>query len=300
MERNTGDWFDHTLQDSYQGGGDAPSNPIPYLLVLHGEDRGKRHPLRKGITTLGRESDADIVINDSRISRVHCAFEVSRAGVTVADAGSRNGTFVNDVRITDPSPVHVDTRIRIGRTLLKVTHKAEEEIRIEEEMFREATTDSLTGLPNRRWFFEQAGTALAHAKRHGPPLSLLVLDLDHFKRVNDTYGHAAGDAVLVETAALVREVKRQDDLLCRYGGEEFLLILQGTSRPNAVTFAERLRERLAAHAVRTGRGTLRVTASIGVAELRKDDTLESLFKRADKALYRAKEGGRNRVACERT
>jgi diguanylate cyclase (GGDEF)-like protein len=292
------DRFDQTIQDSCDMSAEGTVVQIPYLLVLHGDDRGRRFPLRQGNTTLGRETDADLVIKDSRISRVHCTFRITAQGVSLYDNGSRNGTFINGMRISGASPVTADSRIRIGRTLMKISYKSQEEIQIEEEAFRDAVTDPLTGVPNRRWLYEQSGPVLAHAKRHASPLSLLMLDVDHFKKVNDRYGHAAGDDVLSAVGGLLQDSKRQDDLLGRYGGEEFVLVLQGAALANARTLAERLRGRVSALPIETGKGAVRITVSIGVAELRVDDTMESLLKRADEALYRAKEEGRDRVVCE--
>ncbi len=292
------DRLDQTIQDTCDMSAEGTVIQIPCLLILHGEDRGRRFQLRQGNTTLGRETDADVVVKDSRISRVHCTFRIDARGVSLYDNGSRNGTFVNGMRISGAAPVTADSRIRIGRTLMKLSYKSKEEIQIEEEAFRDAVTDPLTGVPNRRWLFEQAGPVLAHARRHATPLSLLMLDVDHFKKVNDRYGHAAGDDVLSAVGGLLQDSKRQDDLLGRYGGEEFVLVLQGASLANARSLADRFRSRVSALPIETGKGAVRITVSIGVAELRVDDTMESLLKRADEALYRAKEEGRDRVVCE--
>ena len=292
------DRFDQTIQDECPPSGEGEAVQVPVLLVLHGADRGRRFPLRPGNTTLGREAESDCVIHDARISRVHCTFRVTAQGVVLYDNGSRNGTFINGLRITGVSAVTPDSRIRIGRTLMKISYKSQEEIQIEEEAFRDAVTDPLTGVPNRRWLFEQAGPVLAHARRQGNPTCLLMLDLDHFKQVNDRHGHAAGDDVLSAVAGLLQDTKRQGDLLGRYGGEEFALVLQEAALQNGRALAERLRERVSALPIETGKGAVRVTVSIGVAELRVDDTLESLLKRADEALYRAKAEGRDRVVCE--
>jgi diguanylate cyclase (GGDEF)-like protein len=167
---------------------------------------------------------------------------------------------------------------------------------MEQELQRLATTDSLTGLPNRRHFMEQLEYELARIKRFGKPASLLMLDLDHFKRVNDTYGHAAGDAVLRHFAELAQTSLREIDLIGRLGGEEFGVLLPGTTQPGAIELAERLREAVAAAPVMAGEHQIPVTVSIGIAEFDPTDPHpDDILARADVALYKAKESGRNRV-----
>lgn len=166
---------------------------------------------------------------------------------------------------------------------------------------RDARTDALTGLPNRRWFMELAGRELAIARRYGRPFSLVMLDVDHFKRINDEHGHGAGDAVLEALGGLLASRLRQPDVAARYGGEEFLILCPNTEADRARALAERLRVEVARlpH-VRHGQGqAIPVTASFGVATWRPDDTdLDAIVERADAALYDAKRGGRNRVCCE--
>jgi len=158
-----------------------------------------------------------------------------------------------------------------------------------------ARTDALTGLPNRRAIDEVLARGAAHAARHGDPLSVLMIDLDHFKSINDRHGHVVGDAVLREAADVLRGVGRDEDVAGRWGGEEFLVVLQGIGIEGAITAAERLRAAIAAIAVDDGRAPVRVTASIGVAQLAEGGDPEALLRGADKALYRAKANGRNAV-----
>lgn len=167
---------------------------------------------------------------------------------------------------------------------------------MEQELLRLATTDALTGLPNRRHFMEQLDHELARIKRFGKPACLLMLDLDHFKRVNDTYGHAAGDTVLRHFASLAQASLREIDLIGRLGGEEFGVLLPGTTLPGAIDLAERLRESIAAAPVAAGEQRIAVTVSIGIAEFNPTDPHpDDILARADVALYKAKESGRNRV-----
>ena len=166
----------------------------------------------------------------------------------------------------------------------------------EAEVARLATTDPLTGVANRRRFIEQLGMELDRVRRFGDPAALLMLDVDSFKSVNDTHGHAAGDAVLQHMAELSRLRLRRTDLFGRLGGEEFAILLPGTDRAGAVLFAERFRRQVADTPAQTAQGAIRVTVSIGVAELGPGDSApDAILARADAALYRAKQAGRNRV-----
>ncbi|GAB3259470.1 sensor domain-containing diguanylate cyclase [Chitinimonas naiadis] len=181
-------------------------------------------------------------------------------------------------------------------SLVDVTARHARETRLTEE----ASTDALTGLANRRRFFERGGELFELARRHHRPMSLLMLDLDHFKLVNDTHGHAVGDEVLVRIARLLETSRRQGDLPARLGGEEFVVLVPETALPQAIEAAERIREAVENAPLTLEDGTLvPVTVSVGVAELRPTDTeLHLLLIAADAALYRAKDAGRNRVVAD--
>lgn len=162
---------------------------------------------------------------------------------------------------------------------------------------RDAAHDALTGLANRRAALDRLASEVARARRLHQPLSLMMLDLDHFKVVNDTWGHSLGDLVLIEAARILREELRGEDLGVRYGGEEFLAILPGTDSSAAQHVAERIRRRTAAASIPADEGgPIRVTISIGVAALTPNDSVDTLIARADAALYQAKDQGRNQVA----
>ena len=164
------------------------------------------------------------------------------------------------------------------------------------ELERLATTDGLTGLANRRRLFERLDQEVYRARRYGTALSVILLDIDHFKRVNDSWGHAAGDRVLREVAQETQQLLRKTDLAGRYGGEEFVLLLPETDLAEAMSLAHRLNRHIARTALALERGSsLSVTVSAGVATLFPDESGEALIQRADRALYRAKEMGRDRV-----
>ena len=155
-----------------------------------------------------------------------------------------------------------------------------------------ALTDELTKLPNRRALAQQFLKEMQRARRHRKPIAFLMVDLDHFKQVNDTYGHLQGDSVLAELATILTGGARESDICARYGGEEFALILHETLEPGAQILAERIRAKVAAH---TFPGGLKMTISIGVAATSEASQFTSLIERADQALYAAKQGGRNQV-----
>jgi diguanylate cyclase (GGDEF)-like protein len=162
-----------------------------------------------------------------------------------------------------------------------------------------AITDALTGLPNRRGFDILAGQALQEAQREQSPLTALLIDLDHFKELNDSHGHLAGDEVLRGFADRLNDSVRQSDIICRWGGEEFIVLLKGTDSSAAQQIAEKLRSRAEESRYNFAGEELQVTISLGLTDLRNDDSLHSLLARADRALYRAKQTGRNRV-CQET
>jgi diguanylate cyclase (GGDEF)-like protein len=171
--------------------------------------------------------------------------------------------------------------------------------RLEAELRELAATDMLTGLPNRRHFLARLEEEHARLRRFDAQAAVLMLDLDFFKRVNDSYGHASGDEVLRRFAQLIREEIRQIDTAGRFGGEEFAIILPGAAPAAALEFAERLRRKLAETVIEHDGEVIRVTVSIGVSPMsRDDDSTEAVLERADRALYRAKDAGRNRVEVE--
>lgn len=161
-----------------------------------------------------------------------------------------------------------------------------------------ATTDALTELPNRRGFNLLASQALQEAKRANSPLHALLVDIDHFKNLNDTYGHLAGDEVLRSFAGHLRTSMRQSDIICRWGGEEFIILFKDTDNATAQLLAEKIRAQTELNRYPFAGVNLHATISLGLTELRQDDSLDSLIGRADRALYRAKESGRNRLCVD--
>lgn len=269
-----------------------------YLIVLAGSNVGEMVPLDRSLT-LGRGAAAGLRLQDEGISRLHCKISQTVTGeVYVEDLDSSNGTFCNGERVTRHLLADGD-KIQIGRTaILKFTYHDQLDESFQRKMFDSALRDSLTRAYNKRYFSDRLDSELRFALRHHSALALLLLDLDHFKQINDSYGHLAGDDALITFANHVQSTIRNEDVFARYGGEEFAIISRGISRHDAAVFAERLRKGVAALVVDAGDVSFKITVSIGVATVPESRASgpEDLIKAADAALYRAKTRGRNQVA----
>ncbi len=205
--------------------------------------------------------------------------------------GAAHGTVV--VAIPTPAPID-DTVARLAATLVAHAGTTIENVSLMHELVRRAGTDPLTGVANRRRFMEQAGREVARSRRRSSPYSVLMVDIDHFKRVNDEHGHGVGDEVLQVVAARMSAALREADLLARYGGEEFIILLPDATPSSATEAAERIRTLFDVVPIQTDAGPLSVTVSVGVA-LGLEHDLDDVIERSDQALYEAKESGRNRV-----
>lgn len=277
----------------------APKNRA-LLTILTGPEKGAIHrlPSGAGVVTLGRSEEATIRIPDQGLSRVHARLERVDQEFILSDAGSTNGTFVDEVPVRAPVRIGAGARIRLGaRTLVSLSmHDAlEEEAAL--AVHEAALRDRLTGVYNRGVFDDRLAAEVAFAKRHGAELAVLLFDIDFFKSFNDQHGHQAGDAVLIAVGRQVQKTVRTEDVVARYGGEEFVVIARGTPPEKAYILGERIRAAVALSVVETERGPLHVTASVGVASLSAQGPKDgaSLVAAADRALYAAKERGRNCV-----
>jgi diguanylate cyclase (GGDEF)-like protein len=275
----------------------------PCLVVLAGTEAGRVIPLVVGDQAIGRTNEATIVLPQSGVSRAHAELIVhSPDEVYIRDLGSTNGTRVNGDPISDkPLRLNVDDRIRLSkRVLLKFSLQDELESKMQAELYSSAMRDGLTGAFNKRFLLDRMEQEFAHAKRHGTPLALLVMDLDHFKKVNDTFGHSAGDQVLVTTAELIQANLRAGDLFARYGGEEFVLLMRETGLQSAVQVANRIRSGLMEEETIFEGTPIRCTMSIGVTAMPPVHVASAMdfFVRGDRLLYQAKRIGRNRVCAE--
>ena len=271
-------------------------NRAAALVLIHGEDLGRKFDLVSEETLIGRSSKADIQVDQDSVSRHHAKIRVDGARITVEDMGSTNGTIVNDEHIEDTLRLRNGDLLKIGRTIFKFIAGNNIEAAYHDEIYRMTTVDGLTQVFNRRYFEDAIERELSRSRRYTRPLSLVLLDIDHFKKINDTYGHLAGDAVLKEVALTVRGRTRREDVFARFGGEEFALLLPEVDQKGAGTLAEKARKLIEKHHFAFDGEDIVVTVSAGVATVqKKNETPVELIRRADEKLYEAKTAGRNRV-----
>ncbi len=265
------------------------------LVVIYGMDLGKKFSLNRPSLIIGRSAKADIQIDQEAISRNHCKLTNNGQMISVRDLGSTNGTFVND-EMVDEQYLRDGDFIKIGRCIFKFLTGANIESAYHEEIYRLTTVDGLTQVFNKRYFLEDLEREMGRAHRYRRELSLIMFDIDHFKRVNDTFGHLAGDYVLKHLAGVLKGRIRREDVLARYGGEEFAIILPEIDSYNALQFAEKVRRIIEAAPFVFEGTVIPVTISVGVATMTPDVQDPQIFiKIADEYLYQAKHAGRNRV-----
>jgi diguanylate cyclase (GGDEF)-like protein len=270
----------------------------PHLVLVFGRNIGQVFRLDRDTMRIGRDRSCEIQFSDNGISRQHLAITRDPAGFTLRDLGSRNGTYLNEQPIHGPQPLRNNDLIHIGsNTVLKFIDSDNPEVDYALSMYEAAMNDVLTGVHNRRYLEQQLAKELAFARRHDMPLALLLMDLDHFKQVNDSHGHPVGDQVLREFAQLVSGSVRTEDTVGRYGGEEFVALCRKTGGTGATAKARRIRELTARHVFCAETLRLRLTVSIGivVSDRLEQPTVEAVLAYADHALYQAKQGGRDRV-----
>lgn len=275
--------------------------PSAYLVVVAGGAVGRTYKLAAQETLLGRERAADVVLGNPGVSRRHAAIRRLREGsLELIDLGSTNGTWVNGARV-ERHLLRDGDRIRLGcETVFRFSLHDELEEAFQQQLYDAATRDPLTHLYNKRYFLERLEEELGWAQRHRLPLSLLLCDVDHFKQLNDTFGHLAGDAVLVQLACRIEQGLRAGNLCCRFGGEEFAMLVRGGGPERAIWAAERVRRLVAAAPFEYQGLRIPITVSVGIATSHGDDghDVRSLIARADRYLYEAKRAGRNRVGAE--
>jgi two-component system cell cycle response regulator len=262
-----------------------------------GPGMGERYTLSELPVVLGRGTDCDIRINDHSVSRRHARIQLGVDGYYAVDLQSTNGTFVNDVPAS-MRRLHDGDYLRVGNCIYRFLAGGNVEAEYHEEIYRLTIIDALTDIHNKRYLVEFLDRELARSARYNRPLSLLMLDIDHFKMVNDELGHLAGDFVLRELAARIKENVRKEELFARYGGEEFAVVLPETTSERAVTLGERLRSAVADRPFHYEDKLLHISISLGIATTTGDADLtpQDLIRRADEKLFEAKNQGRNRLA----
>jgi diguanylate cyclase (GGDEF)-like protein len=271
----------------------------PVLTVLTGSSSGKQFKVFKGTAVIGRAPNVELRVVDDGISRSHARIRAETGRAWVEDLGSRNGTFLNGAKLTTATELRDGDKIQVGRnTVIRFGFQDDLDESFHENLMSSALRDGLTRLFNKRYFTERLDSELKFAQRHTAALSLLMLDLDHFKKINDTMGHLAGDKVLATVAHVLLKAVRNEDVVARFGGEEFAIILRATELESAEATAERLRKLVEGTPITLDGKHMKATVSVGLASYPSTPakTLEELIDAADKALYRAKHGGRNRVS----
>jgi two-component system, cell cycle response regulator len=270
------------------------------LTVVAGPQTGFARVIEGGEVVLGRGYGSDLLLVDPGLSRRHCRVWRSGEQMLIEDLGSSNGTFVDGEPVRGSQVLPEGARIHLGRhTLLTLSRQDPLEHEAARQMFESSMRDPLTDLYNRRFFDQRLKEEFAFASRHHTSLSVILIDLDHFKQINDTWGHPAGDEVLREVGTLIKNCFRREDVTFRLGGEEFAVVVRSETHEGACAAAERIRRMLEEAHVGWEGDEIRFTASAGVATAAPTDMAESasaLLAAADRALYRAKAGGRNRCA----
>jgi diguanylate cyclase (GGDEF)-like protein len=289
----------------------AQKDRRPALVSLRGELMAVPIPLERDEVTIGRAIEADVRLNDSRASRLHARItsetdpKTKETTYRVTDLGSTNGTLVNGELITE-ALLNDGDKIVIGDHLFRFDMLDEIDREFQQQIHRLIAHDELTGLLTSKSFFSELRREAARAEAESQPFCVLMMDLDHFKEVNDTYGHLVGSRTLEETGRVIKEALRAGDVASRFGGEEFAAFLLEANYAQGLVAAERVRiaveqeEFPVSRLDSPGSQTHRITISIGVAAYPDDATDPiQLVELADSALYRAKRSGRNRICAYR-
>jgi len=274
--------------------GDAQQDVLVQINPA-GPNMGRKYVLQGKTIAMGRDPASDIVVSSDSVSRRHARLTVEGGRRLVTDLQSTNGTYVNDQPILSEFLSHGD-QVKVGDTIFKYLVGSDVETAYHEEIYRMTIIDGLTGVFNKRYFLEALEKEASRSQRYDRPLSILMFDIDHFKRVNDNYGHLAGDYVLQALARLISTRARREEIFARYGGEEFVILLPETQNEGAMELAEQLRKRVASYTFVFEGEEIPVTVSIGVATVHGEGISETEFiRRADEKLYQAKAEGRNCV-----
>ncbi len=283
--------------EKYQG----TARRVASLLVVQGAeiDLG-RHMLCDRPITIGRDEAAELALSDGSISRKHCRVErdPESGRYILVDLGSTNGTVINGTRVDRKVPLAAGDKIFLGASVVRFAYSDALDLEYQQKVEELVTTDPLTGLTVRREYDPLYEAMVEQARADGDPLSLMVLDMDGLKAINDTHGHDVGCYSIVECSFIIRDILETHGLLCRFGGDEFVACLPGVSLSHALVLGEGIRDRIARHNFVKDGVRIEPTISIGVAVFPDDaGTPAQLFAAADKALYEAKRRGRNQVAA---
>jgi diguanylate cyclase (GGDEF)-like protein len=268
-----------------------------YLVVLAGASVGEMYKVEGDKVIIGRGQKAQIRLFDDGISREHAQIVIEGNQIILQDLGSTNGTFCNGLKVDRRELVDGDKILVGSTTILKFTYHDNLDEMFQRQMYESALRDGLTKAFNKKYFTDRLESEFTFATRHTSPLALVLFDIDHFKKVNDTYGHPAGDHVLFEISSLLSGALRAEDVFARYGGEEFAVICRGSDETQAQVVGERLRKAVEGHRFIYEGALIPVTISVGIAVLPNPAVKDAndIVGFADQALYKSKNGGRNRV-----
>jgi diguanylate cyclase (GGDEF)-like protein len=266
------------------------------LVEIHGPQLGKKYVLTEEEFTIGRDVKNSIVVDLDNVSRKHAKITTRNGQSTVSDLGSTNGTYLNDQEVHEETPLRSGDFVKVGGSIFKFLSGGNIETLYHEEIYQLTIVDGLTQVNNKRYLLEYLEREMGRCHRYSRALSLVIFDIDHFKQINDTNGHLAGDYVLRELANLVRQKIRKEECFARYGGEEFAIVMPEAGPSNARKFAEKVRQLVDAHQFSFENKEIKVAISLGVADMA-PEMIEPLqfIKVADANLYKAKKAGRNRV-----
>ena len=274
-----------------------PQRKVSACFIQYtGKNLGKRYQLDSSSMTIGRSPDTNIRIDEQSVSRQHARCHAAGMQIDIEDLGSSNGTFVNDQRITNRTALKDGDIIRVGAILLKFYSSNNMENVVHDRIYKEATIDAGTKTFNKKHLLESLETEYESAKKYGTPLSLIYFDLDFFKKVNDTHGHNAGDFILLELSNIVKGSIRKEDIFCRFGGEEFVILMPNIDARMAFESAERVRTSIEEHTFEFDNKKLKQTISAGISQLNPSmASSKDLLDNADRNLYKSKQNGRNQV-----
>lgn len=275
-----------------------PAESHDCLVVVYQREghAGRCYKLQEAPLRIGRDPNNEVVLQEDGVSRRHARIERHGSRVVLMDVGSRNGTLLNDSELTGIAELATGDRIQVGHTIFKYLSASDLEAALHEQIFVSTTTDELTGLYNKRHLNDELSREFSRARRYNRCFSLLVIDIDHFKSVNDQHGHQMGDITLRAVAGQVLASVGPEAIAARYGGEEIVVVLPESKLEQAVSMAERIRRAVRELCISFRDASVQVTVSIGCAEYSHGDRDEGhLFERADQRMYAAKQAGRDSV-----
>jgi diguanylate cyclase (GGDEF)-like protein len=272
----------------------GPTNDALVLIYPPGQDLGRKYKLDANVVNLGRDASNQIVVNSDSVSRRHARLTIESGQRMITDLQSTNGTYINNMPVLSHFLKNGD-QLKIGETIFKYLVGSDVESAYHEEIYTMTIKDGLTEIYNKRYFEEALERELSRAQRHQRQLSMLIFDIDFFKKVNDTFGHLAGDYVLREMASIISKRSRHEEVFARYGGEEFVILLPESNNAEAAELAEQLRRLVEGHKFVFEHEEIPVTISIGVMTTNGNEKLSTadFIKAADEQLYIAKSEGRN-------